>query len=165
LAIGGELNSVSESRFQVMHKVVGATNVALPNEPAWHELCVGVDRNPCPSIAAALSFLFYGAIPILRVNKRPDFVALDSFTGKIAKDLVLILGAGSAKIAKQLHNRCAMDSGHARNRASNCTTTQFREKRHSGTFLSFRAKSRNLWIPCERASQRFKLEMSRLRST
>src|SRR5260370_14378216 len=75
-----------------MHEMKRATSIALSDELTRHKLRVGVNRDPRPSIAAALRLLLCGAVPILRINKRPDFVALDSLTGKVAKDFVLVTG-------------------------------------------------------------------------
>src|SRR5215211_9370873 len=66
------------------------------------------------AFSAALRFLIGRAVFTLSVNKRPDFVALDSPAGKIAENLVLVFRAGATKIAQQFHNRCAVDSGHPR---------------------------------------------------
>lgn len=100
MAVCRELNLIGESRFQIVHEMEGAAGIAMSDEPARHKLCIGVNRNPRPSITAAFRFLFQRAIPVLGVNERPNFVALNSFAGKISENFVLIFGASTAKIAK-----------------------------------------------------------------
>jgi hypothetical protein len=98
--------------FNVPARLFGSGTVSRGGKPARNQLAVRVECNPSPAIASAFGFLFRGAILFLRVNKRPNFVALDSLRAKIAKRFVLIFGAGTAKIAQQFHDRCAVHASH-----------------------------------------------------
>ena len=44
MAVGGELNLIGESRFQLMHEVEGATRVTLSDEPARYKLFIVINR-------------------------------------------------------------------------------------------------------------------------
>jgi hypothetical protein len=76
------------------------------------------------NVARALLFYLRRAILFIRSYERPDFVALDSFAGKIPKNLILIFGAGAAKVAEQFHNGRAMDARYPCNRAHGISLNQ-----------------------------------------
>ncbi len=78
-------------------------------------LVSGIERNPCPNVARALLFHFWRTIFFFGMTKRPDLVALYALRFQIVKNLVLILGASAAQIAKQFVNRIPRDAGHSRN--------------------------------------------------
>ena len=113
MAIRRKLNAIRETAFQILQEMISATGIPLTDEPAGNEFAVRVESHPCPAIAAALRLLLRRAILSFRINERPNLVTLDSFTGKIAKNLVLIFRTGAAKIAKQFHYRGAMYATHA----------------------------------------------------
>ena len=50
---------------------------------------------------------------VIGINERPNFIALNPFAIQVAKNFVLIRGAGRAKLHQQLLNRRAMDARHA----------------------------------------------------
>ncbi len=100
-----------------MDEMIRATGMALTDEPARNKFAIRVECNPRPNIARALCLHLRRAILFLCAYEAPDFIALNPTRFEIAKSLVLIFGADSAKIAKQFHNRCAMHASHARNGA------------------------------------------------
>jgi hypothetical protein len=124
MAVRRELHAIREAIFQVMHEVVSASGIAFPDEPARNQLAVGVKSNPRPAIASAFCFLLRKAILFFRVNKRPDFIALDALRAKIAKRFILIFRAGAAKITEKFHNGRAVNAGHARNGAQGIAFNQ-----------------------------------------
>src|SRR5207249_7550668 len=83
------------------------------DKPARNELRIRVQCNPRPAITRSRCLLIEVAILFLRVNKRPNLVALNAPALKIHKNLVLIFRASAAKIAEKLHNRGSMHVGHA----------------------------------------------------
>jgi hypothetical protein len=80
--------------------------------------------QPCPAITRSRRLLVKVAISFLRVNERPNFIALNTLALQVYKDLVMILRAGAAKIAQQFHNRCAVDTRHATNGAQRISFNQ-----------------------------------------
>jgi hypothetical protein len=114
VTVRGQLHTIRQSLSQVLNKVVRRSGVASPNEPAGNELGVRINRYPCPSVASrAVHSLLKRAIPFLRINERPNLIALDSLTRKIAKNSILIFRTGATKIAQQIHNRGAMNARHS----------------------------------------------------
>src|SRR2546423_9305991 len=120
-SVSGELNSIGESRPQIMHEVKGATGVPLADEPAGYKFCVGVNRNPCPSVAATLRFVFGWAILALRINERPNLITLDPLAGEDCDtpcpDTQSKHGQDRAEACQQC---CATRPSYARRLASNC---------------------------------------------
>ena len=95
--------------------MVSRASVALPYEPARDKFRVSIQSNPSPDIAPTLPFLFKGRVLFLCPDKRPDFVALESLTRKIAKRFVLIFRTSAAKITQKFVNRITRCASHARN--------------------------------------------------
>src|SRR6266496_3339655 len=101
VTVGRKLDAVRQTLSQVLNKVMRCSPVTAANEPAMNELCVGINRDPCPSVPCrSIHSLLKRAVFVLGVNERPNLVALDSLAGKIAKNFVLVLRTGAAKIAK-----------------------------------------------------------------
>jgi len=103
--VRGQLHAICKALLQVAKEMVSRCRVSWPDKPARDKFCVAVNSNPSPSISAALHALFCRCVLFLRVNKRPNLVALDSAAFQIAKHPVLILRASAAKIAEQFNNR------------------------------------------------------------
>jgi hypothetical protein len=94
-----------------MHEVEGAIGIALTDKPARNQFVFRVDWRPRPNIASAVCFHFRVAIFCFRSHKTSNLIALKSAAFQVAKSFVLILRAGSSKIAKQLnHNAGHSDS-------------------------------------------------------
>jgi hypothetical protein len=72
-------------------------------------------RNPSPNVSRTRYLLLDVAVLLFRINEGPDFITLDALALQIHKSLVLIHGAGAAKIDKQLHYGRAMNTSHACN--------------------------------------------------
>jgi hypothetical protein len=102
-----------------------------PYKPAGNKFCIGVERNPCTRIAAALRSLLDRAILSFRINETPNFIALDSLRFQIAKRLVLIFRASAAKIAEQFHDGCAMHASHSRYGTQRIALNESRNNRPS----------------------------------
>ena len=134
MPVSRQLNAICQPIFQIVHEVIRASRVTLPDKPARHEFAVRIKRNPRPHVPRALRFVLCRAILFFGINKRPDFVTLQALALQIAKNLVLIFRAGAAKIAEQFHNRRAMDACHAGDSAQRITLDQGRN--YSRPFFS-----------------------------
>ena len=89
-AIRGELNAVQETIRNVIHKPLRAFAVPRSDEPANHQLRVGVDGRPSPNVAVAEFALLVGRkIFFLPVAEIPKLVALDSL-GRQTTDLRIV---------------------------------------------------------------------------
>src|SRR5207249_285436 len=129
-----QLNAMRQTFLQVRKEVVSASCMTLADEPARNEFGIGVERNPRPDIARAFRLVLARAVLFLRVNERPDFVTLDARAAEIAKRFVLILRAGSAKIAEKFINRVARHIRHSRDSAHGISLNQCSDDLHA--FLS-----------------------------
>ena len=93
ISVSGKFNFVGKSRFQIMHEVIGATGIALTDQPARNQFSFRVDCRPRPNIASAFCFHFRAAIFCLRSHKTPNLITLESLAFQIHESLVLILRA------------------------------------------------------------------------
>jgi hypothetical protein len=124
VAVSRELNAIGKSLLQIGHEMITRCRVARADEPARDKFCVRVERNPSPNIATAFCSLFGGAVLFLRVNKRPNFIALYSAAFQIAQNFVLIFRAGAAKTAQQLNDRIFSNTRHSDSRADTVSLDQ-----------------------------------------
>src|SRR5437879_2309798 len=90
-----ELNAMSQTLFQIMHKMICRLRVATTDKPARHKLCVRVECYPRPRVASSLGFHFRRAISFLSADKAPNLITLKVTAFQIPKRLVLIFGAGA----------------------------------------------------------------------
>jgi hypothetical protein len=104
MTVRSELHAIRQTLFQVVHEMIGATSVSMPDKPARNQFGLRVKRNPCPAIAAAFYLLFCGTILFLCINKIPNLVTLNSTRFKIPECFILILGACTTKIAEKFNH-------------------------------------------------------------
>ena len=126
--VGGELDRTAEPRLQVIDERIGVGQGALTDQPRRDQLGVGVDGDPGPHVAVAGGALeVLGDVLLLGVAERPNLVGLDSPAIKVAKRLVLVVGAGLSEIDQELGDgvlggpsdpNCATDA-HAFCKATN----------------------------------------------
>lgn len=110
--VRGELDAVREASGEIVHELRGATSVATANEPARNKLGVGINRNPCPSVAPSIRLLVCGGVLGLGSNKAPDFIALDALAREVHKNLGLVGGTSGTQIHKELLDRGTVCAGH-----------------------------------------------------
>jgi hypothetical protein len=104
MAICGELHAIGKTRFQVPHKAVCAGSAPISDKPSRDKLRNRVNRNPRPNIARSGAFHMGRHVLGLRVNKAPDFIALDLLTGKVAKGLICKPLAGFSEFNRKVRN-------------------------------------------------------------
>jgi hypothetical protein len=121
--IGGQLHAMRQTFLQIREEMIRASRVTLADKPTRHEFGVGGEGNPCPNIARAFGFHLSGAILFLCANEAPNFVTLNAAL-EIAKNFVLIIRAGTAKIAQKFINSVARNVCHTCNGAHGITFDQ-----------------------------------------
>jgi hypothetical protein len=79
VAIGRELHPRRQPVRHVLHEAAGVLGIAPTDSPGNHQLRVGIQCGPRPAIASAFRRVL-GSRDVLRlrVDERPDFIALDA---------------------------------------------------------------------------------------
>src|SRR5437773_1700483 len=113
MSICRQLHTIRQTRSQILDEMMRCSRVTATDKPARNELRIGVKCNPCPTITRSCRLLIKVAIPFLRINERPNLVALNTLALQIHKNLVLILRTSAAKIDQQLHNRRSVNVRHS----------------------------------------------------
>jgi hypothetical protein len=148
VSISRQLNAIGETLLHIAQKVIARCRVSRPDEPARDKFCVSIERNPSPNIATAFDLLLQRAIFLLRINKRPNLIALDSAALEIAKRFVLIFRASAAKIAEKFDDRVFGNARHSDSSADAVSLDQARNDRR----LFFSAQFIHALIMLERSS-------------
>jgi len=109
-----QLDAVSEPSRHVIHEMLRVPCGTPSDAPRDNELAISTERGPRPHIAVSkVSALFCGYVLILRVAKRPNFVALNSFARKVAKCLALIFRARRANPREELDDGILRNARHS----------------------------------------------------
>ena len=124
MSVRRELYAAGQTFFQILDKMMSSARVASSDEPAGHKLGIRVKCNPSPNVASSVHLLLDMAILLLRINERPNLVTLDSFTGKSAKNFVLIFRTSASKITEQFHYGRAVHPCHSRDRSERISLNQ-----------------------------------------
>ena len=83
-------------------------------------LGIRTQGGPGPHITTAkLAFQCFRNVLFLGVTETPNFIALDSFTGKVSEHFILILGACVAQINQEVGHRVLGNTSHP----DRCTDT------------------------------------------
>ncbi len=118
MTVSRDLDAVGEARREIVNELLSGVGVAVSNVPAGDKLRVGVGREPQPRIAGCSRRLgFLRGVLLLGADEAPNFIDLESLTGKVLKHAVLIPGRRLAHVHDELaHSRLA-DAGQARDGA------------------------------------------------
>ncbi len=133
MAVCGQLDAIGEPSSKIVHEMVGASGIPLPDEPAGDEFRIGIQRNPGQNVTPSFGLFLVHRILLLSSNEGPNLIALDALRGEVPKSLVLILRACRAEVALEFHDRGAMYAGHAGDRAEGISLHQ--RGNHSLPFL------------------------------
>ncbi len=113
VAVSRQLYSIGKALLQIAEEMIASRRVARADEPTRDEFRIRVKRNPSPSIPAALGSFFGRAVLFLGINKRPDFITLDTAAFQVAKLLVLIIGASATEIAEKFDDSILGSASHS----------------------------------------------------
>ena len=124
VAIGCQLDAGCQPGGHVLHEVVGVFGVPVANRPRHHQLRVGVDRGPGPTIASIRRSGFGSPNVLgLAVDETPNFIALNPLGTDVLDRLVVERFAGRASIRQDFrhgvdrHIRHSSDGPHGRSLA------------------------------------------------
>ena len=117
-SIASKLDAIRQTARKVFKEVTGGFRVALADQPARHQLGIGINRGPEPSIARAgiVGRDLGRHILLLRVAERPALIDLHPFALEVLENQVLVLSAERADLVDQTHHglfghACYADGG------------------------------------------------------
>lgn len=114
--ICGHLDMSREALADIAAEFIGGGSIAVPYQPAHHELGVWAKRRPGPHIARMIAFSV-GFVLLFAADKRPDFIHLNLSAWQVRQVLVLIPLASLAEINQQFHHGVEAHASHAGNGA------------------------------------------------
>ena len=114
-AITGKLNAIRETARKVFDEVPSAFRVPLADQPARHQLGIGVNCGPEPRIARAgvlCCNIFRNGL-LFAVAKGPAFINLHPFAFEVLEDPILVLSAEGADFIHEPHDGLFRHAGYA----------------------------------------------------
>lgn len=112
MAISCKLDSIADSRSNVLHESFGGRSTTIPQRVRNDQLGISVDCRPRPNVASTLLHLFQCDVLLLRVDERPYFVTLDSPHAQIANVRMVVGSTGATQVLQQSQYCVLSDSQH-----------------------------------------------------
>ncbi len=127
VAICGQLNAISKTAGQIVHKSLGGLRSPRAESERGNQFSIGINRNPRPNVSISeLAAQLFRDILFLRVAELPNLVALNSLAGQVAERLVLIFRARLTNSCQQLKNGILSNPSHADGCANRITLNKGR---------------------------------------
>lgn len=141
VTVSGQLNSVRQTRSQIVHKADGVFAVTPADHVGHDQLAVAVQRGPRPSVASVIGRGLGGLhVLLLSIGERPDFIALDNRGFNVPHVLIVILGASLTCVDQQLNDGVLGHVGDARRSANAVTFDQKADDQGAGFGIEFSHK-------------------------
>jgi len=113
MAVRRQLNAVADSGSNVLHERLSSRSATIPKRVRNDQLGIRIDCRPCPNISRALFHLFQCDILLLRVNERPNLIALHAANPEIADVRMVISSTGAAQVPQQPQHGVFSDTQHS----------------------------------------------------
>jgi hypothetical protein len=135
VSVRRKLNAIRKTALKIVDEVSRRVPVTVADHPGANQLCVGIHRDPHPSVTSGSDFfkMLLRDVLLLGSDKRPDFITLNSFALKVYKVLVQVLRTGRAQFNQQFRNRVFGNPGHANRRTDRIALDQ--RSNHLSLFL------------------------------
>ncbi len=113
VAVAGELHPAGEAQCQIADEVLRRFRVTSADIEGRNQLGIGVNRHPRPTVTSAF-WRSLGRLDVLGlgIDKRPNFINLETLASQVPHGAVLVVRECLSRILQQLDDGVLARAGH-----------------------------------------------------
>jgi len=111
-----DLRTTHDAFCAVRHEIDCPACIATAHKVGNNQLCIGVNCCPSPCITPTRSLLLGRCILLLRSDKSPNLIALETPNAKAPNVLVMVFSTGVRQVQEESYYRILSNSGHSHSR-------------------------------------------------